>query len=211
MKILLIHGLGRTSFSLRNLEKSLRTEGFETASFGYRAMVEPYDRIVARLQAQIQALGEPYGIVAHSLGGLLARSALSNSQIPTPNHVVMLGPPNQPPRLGALAHRLPPFRLWAGQCGDNLANPRFFEQLPRLTGPYTIIAGTAGWRGRFSPFGDQINDMTIGLDEVRMLAADPVIELPVIHSLMMDNAAVQAAVITAFRGSVEKPVEATRA
>jgi pimeloyl-ACP methyl ester carboxylesterase len=206
MKILLIHGLGRTPFSLRNLGKSLQAKGFETELFGYWAMVEPYARIVARLQTRIQALGEPYGIVAHSLGGLLARSALSNPQIPVPNHVVMLGTPNQPPRMGALAHRFPPFRLWSGQCGDNLANPKFFDQLPRLAGPYMIIAGTAGWRGRFSPFGDQINDMTVGLDEVRMGEADLVIELPVIHSLMMDDPAVQAAVVAALGGqAIGKP------
>lgn len=202
MKILLIHGLGRTSWSLRNLGKSLRAEGFETASFGYRAMVEPYDGIVARLQTRIQGLAEPYGIVAHSLGGLVARSALSPPQIPTPARVVMLGTPNQPPRLGAIAHRFPPFRLWSGQCGDHLANPDFFKQLPRLAGPYTIIAGTRGWRGRFSPFGDQINDMLVGLDEVRMGQADKVIELPVMHSLMMDHPSVQAAVINAFQGCV---------
>jgi pimeloyl-ACP methyl ester carboxylesterase len=206
MKILLIHGLGRTSFSLRNLGKSLRAAGFKTESFGYWAMVEPYDRIVSRLQMRVQGLGEPYGIVAHSLGGLLARSALSHPDLPMPHHVVMLGPPNQPPRMGAMAHRFPPFRLWSGQCGDRLADRRFFEQLPRLTCPYTIIAGTSGWRGRFSPFGEQVNDMTVGLDEVRMLNIDKVIELPVIHSLMMDDPAVQAAVIAAFRGGIERLV-----
>jgi hypothetical protein len=58
------------------------------------------------------------------------------------------------------------------------------------------------WRGRFSPFGDQINDMLVGLDEVRMGQGDQVIELPVMHSLMMDHPAVQAAVINAFQGCV---------
>jgi Alpha/beta hydrolase family len=198
MKILLIHGLGRTPFSLRNLGKSLQAKGFETELFGYWAMVEPYARIVARLQTQIQALGEPYGIVAHSLGGLLARSALSPPSIPNPTQVVLLGTPNQPPRLGAIAHRFAPFRLWSGECGDRLADRQFFATLPPLMGPYTLIAGTRGWRGR-SPFGDQVNDLIVGLDEVRMRPSDPVIELPVIHSLMMDDPAVQAAVVAALR------------
>ena len=163
MKILLIHGLSRTPISLIGLELYLQQAGWTTEQFGYFAVTETFDRIVARLRVRLQKLASQgsYGIVAHSLGGLLARAALGLGSIAWPQHIVMLGTPNQLPRLAPYAWRLLPFRWWTGQCGFNLTNPAFFTSLPVIKSTYTIIAGTAGPRGSWSPFGNELNDEII--------------------------------------------------
>ncbi len=83
MKILLIHGLSRTPLSLLGLEWYLQQTGATTEQFGYIAFAETFERIVERLRVRLQALASKgsYGIVAHSLGGLLTRAALGLGSI----------------------------------------------------------------------------------------------------------------------------------
>jgi hypothetical protein len=206
MKILLIHGLSRTPLSLLSLEWSLKQTGWTTEQFGYIAFAETFDRIVERLRVRLQTLASQgsYGIVAHSLGGLLTRAALGLGSINWPQHIVMLGTPNQLPRLAPHAWRLPPFQWWTGQCGLNLTQQAFFTSLPVIQSPYTIVAGTGGPRGVWSPFGDELNDGIVALSETRLSAQDNIVQLPVMHTLMMNDSRVQKTVRQAFiRGSRE--------
>jgi pimeloyl-ACP methyl ester carboxylesterase len=201
MNILLIHGLSRTPLSLLSLEWYLQKKGWTTEQFGYIAFAETFEAIVERLRVRLQALAGkgPYGIVAHSLGGLLTRAALGLGYIEYPKHIIMLGTPNQPPRLAPHAWRLPPFRWWTGQCGLNLTNQAFFASLPRIECPYTIIAGTAGPRGFLSPFGDELNDGIVALSETRLSHQDEIVQLPVMHTFMMNDSIVQNTVGQAFQ------------
>lgn len=200
MKILLIHGLSRTPLSLLSLEWNLRQTGWTTEQFGYIALAESFDRIVERLRVRLQTLAGQgsYGIVAHSLGGLLTRAALGLGAIEWPQHIVMLGTPNQLPRLAPHAWRLPPFQWWTGQCGFNLTQQGFFASLPGIKSPYTIVAGTAGPRGVWSPFGDELNDGIVALSETRLSIQDNIVQLPVMHTLMMNDSRVQKTVRQAF-------------
>jgi pimeloyl-ACP methyl ester carboxylesterase len=193
MKILLIHGLSRTPLSLLSLERRLYRAGWDTEQFAYVALLESYDAIVARLRDRLQQLQQPYAIVAHSLGGLLLRSALT--QAPAPEQVIMLGTPNRQPRLAAIANRVLLFQWWTGQCGANLDDQSFFATLPALSAPYTIIAGTGGPRGAWSPFGTEINDGIVALSETYLTERDRVLTFPVLHSFMMQHKALQTAIL----------------
>jgi hypothetical protein len=196
MKILFIHGLSRTPLSLLGLELYLQQTGWTTEQFGYLALTESFDRIVERLRVRLQTIASQgtYGIVAHSLGGLLTRAALGLDSIQQPQHIVMLGTPNQLPRLAPHAWRLPPFRWWTDQCGLNLTNPAFFTSLPKLKSSYTIVAGTGGPRGFWSPFGNELNDGIVALSETRLSKSDRIVQLPVMHTFMMNDAQVQKTV-----------------
>ena len=197
MKVLLIHGLSRTPLSLLGLEWYLQQTGCTTEQFAYIAFAETFESIVERLRIRIQKIAskESYGIVAHSLGGLLIRAALGIGSIELPKHIVMLGTPNQLPRLAPHAWRLlPPFRWWTGQCGLNLTNQAFFTSLPGIESPYTILAGTAGPRGSWSPFGDELNDGIVALSETRLSDQDQIVQFPVMHTFMMNNSMVQKTV-----------------
>lgn len=200
MQVLLIHGLARTSLSLLSLEARLRRAGHCTEHFGYFAFLSSFDAIADRLKQRLRTMAEQgnYGIVAHSLGGILTRAALGAGDVPQPEHVVMLGPPNQMPRLAPLAWHVPPFRWYTQQCGFNLTRPEFFEALPHLKAPYTILAGTEGPRGVLSPFGDEVNDGIVALSETRLSPHDEIVQLPVWHTFMMNHVAVQDHVIQAL-------------
>jgi hypothetical protein len=218
VRILLVHGLWRTPLSFARLARRLRRQGHATEQFGYAAVAETYPRIVARLArrlallAQAEAEGAPgaadgaadgYVVIGHSLGGVLLRAALPRVAGPPPRRLIMLGTPNRPPRLARTFSVLRPYRWLLGQCGAHLADPAFYATLPLPTVPYTIVAGTAGPRGRLSPFGDDANDGTVAVRETLVRDDDPVITLPVFHAFMMNHPAVQAEIAHALHASRE--------
>ncbi|MEO0885903.1 MAG: alpha/beta fold hydrolase [Cyanobacteria bacterium J06648_10] len=189
MNILLVHGLGRTPLSMWGLARALQKAGHDTELFGYVTLMQSFDEIADNLRDRLQTLSQPgsYGIVTHSMGGILTRAALANSRFRLPQHVVMLAPPNTSPRAARIANRFFPFRWFANQSGQNMATPAFYDTLPALSCPYTLIAGTLGPTGSFSPFGDEINDLIVGISEIRMKPTDPIVQVPALHSFIMNN------------------------
>ncbi|HET7038384.1 MAG TPA: hypothetical protein VFH97_00770 [Gemmatimonadales bacterium] len=198
MRLLLVHGLGRTPLSMVGLSRHLRRHGYPCRLFGYQAAFRSFAGIVARLRRRLESLaggGAPYGVIGHSMGGLLLRAALPG--LPLPRHFIMLGVPNRPPRLARRVRRIWLYRLVNGDPGQRLADPGFYAELPPPP-PYTIITGTAGPRGRWSPFGDFPNDGLVAVDETLVRDHDRPILLPVGHTFMMARRSVRAAVVEAL-------------
>jgi hypothetical protein len=199
MRVLLIHGLARTPLSLLGLARDLRRDGHQTELVAYSGTLESYHRIVARVRRRFEAAahsGQPYAAVAHSLGGLMVRAALSNwpTQWPLPQNLIMLGTPSRVPRLAQRFHRWWPYRLVNGECGQLLAQPKFFVDLPQPAVPTTVIAGNRGWPRALSLFGGEPNDGVVAVEETHLGAAAALIELPASHTFMMNNRQVRAAV-----------------
>jgi pimeloyl-ACP methyl ester carboxylesterase len=201
MLVLLVHGLGRTPLSLFGLAAALRRAGHRTRFFGYSPTFERLPRIVRRLANLLRSLArvsQPVSLVGHSLGGVLLRLALDEVPELQVHHFIMLGTPNRPPRMARLAWRWLPFRLLTGDCGHLLANAERFAIIPKLRVPFTVIAGTAGPRGRFSPFGNDPNDGVVAVAEATIDHAD-VIQLPVLHTVMMDSRAVRNHIVAMLK------------
>ncbi len=199
MRVLLLHGLGRTPLSLWWLGRDLARAGHIPVLIGYVAALESWARIRARVRRRLEDAAqrdEPYAAVAHSLGGVLLRSALSDwpEPLPLPRRVVMLGTPNHPPRLAARFRRRWAYGLLTGECGRLLAEPPFYHTLAPPRVPCTVVAGTRGWRGRWSPFGADANDGIVAVAETELGAEDPAIRVPVGHTFMMLDQRVRALV-----------------
>lgn len=208
MRVLLVHGLGRTPASLWSLARALRREGHEPELVGYMAAVERFDAIRARVRRRLEAAASrtaPYAAVGHSLGGLLLRSALADwpDTLPLPRRVVMLGTPSSPPRLARRLHRFWPYRVALGETGQLLARPAFFADLPPLPVPGTLVAGVRGLAGRWSPFGDEPNDGIVARSETVLQEGVPVIEVPAAHTFLMNHPAVRRLVTDALRVAVD--------
>ncbi len=199
MRVLLIHGLGRTPLSLLGLARDLRRAGHEPRMCAYVGALESYRAIAARIRRRLQAVaatGAPYAAIGHSLGGVILRSALADwpTGLPLPGCVVMLGTPNQPPRL---ARRFQHWRLYRwinGESGQLLAQPEFFARLPMPAVPFTVIAGTRGWLRRISLFDGEPNDGVVAVAETWLSPPARVFELPASHTFMMNDQQVRALV-----------------
>ncbi|HEX4612131.1 MAG TPA: alpha/beta fold hydrolase [Urbifossiella sp.] len=198
MLVLLVHGLARSPLAMFGLAAALRRAGHHTRFFGYSAALESHPRIVRRLAARLRGLarpGRPVGLVGHSLGGLLLRSALAEVPELRVHHLVTLGTPQLPARGAQVASRWLPFRLYTRDCGRFLATPGV-APVPAV--PYTLVAGTAGPTGRWSPFGDEPNDGLVGVAETRIRPGDAPLLVPTVHTFLMDHPAVRSAVVAAM-------------
>jgi pimeloyl-ACP methyl ester carboxylesterase len=198
MNTLLVHGLGRTPVSLFPLAATLRRAGHRTAFFCYLPTFESVARTVARLVARLRVLARsnrPVALIGHSLGGLLLRLAIPQVPSLRVHQLIMLGSPNQPPRLAARAWRFLPFRLLARDAGHFLATPSRHAALPSPTVPYRLISGNAGPCGRYSPFGDEPNDGVVAVSETRIVPTDLPELFPVWHSVMMNNTVVRRRIV----------------
>jgi len=195
MRVVLVHGLLRTRWSLRRLARALRAEGCQPELFGYVAARESFESIAARLAARLERADGAWCAVGHSLGGLLLRAAIST--LPSErraSRLVQLGTPNVSPRLARRLHRTLPYRVLHGDSGRLLADPERMARLPWPGVPVTVVAGTAGPRGRFSPFGGDPNDGLVAVEETTWPGAERV-ELPVRHTFMMNDREVRRVVL----------------
>jgi hypothetical protein len=122
---------------------------------------------------------------------VVLRAALPGLE-PGPEHLIFLGTPNRPPRLASRLRRFLLYRILCGESGQLLGSLEFYRQLPVPAVPYTIVAGSAGPRGRWSPFGEDANDCLVAVDETKIRPDDRPIVLNVGHTFMMNDERVQA-------------------
>jgi Alpha/beta hydrolase family len=189
MNILLLHGQGRTTNAMRLLGIRLYGLGHHVQYFRYYTRTEKFTEIVERLVHTIKALpyDQPYALVGHSMGGLLARASLPALQDHLPFHLVLLASPSRPPRLAPRAKRNPIYRYLTYDCGQQVANAEFYKVLPMPTIPTTIIAGSGGPRARWLPYGYEANDGAMSVQETYLGPEYEVIQVPSIHTFIMNS------------------------
>ena len=97
--VILLHGLGRTSRSMRAMSEALETRGYRVTSFDYPSGTESVDRLARRLDGLLETCCKRAPVarihfVTHSLGGIVVRYYLATSALPRLGRVVMISPPN---------------------------------------------------------------------------------------------------------------------
>ncbi|WP_020474940.1 esterase/lipase family protein [Zavarzinella formosa] len=205
MKVLLVHGLGRTPDSMFFLARALRREGHHPGYFAYSPTLQSLPKIVNRLAAKLEKLarfGQPVTLIGHSLGGLLLRMAIPKAPGLRVHRLIMLATPNRPPRLAQILLKRGLFRWLTRGCGDLLFSPDTIINLPVPNVPYTLIAGTAGPCGKYSPFGNVANDAVVGIDEVPIRDTDDVLLFPAWHTFIMNDHRVRQVILDALDAPV---------
>ena len=204
MVILLVHGLGRTRRSFFLLSRRLANYGHTPDFFSYSSRTESHDSILARLVTKLQALADTeteVGLVGHSFGGLLLREAIAVVPKLKVRHLVMLGTPNCGARLARALYACIPPRLLSGTCRECLIKEAWFRNLPELSVPYSVVAGTTGWRGPLNPFNGEVNDGAVAVSETLVKSDDNPVLVPSLHTFLMNSRLVYRLIVEKLEGS----------
>jgi hypothetical protein len=172
------------------LAKRLRASGIEPRLFGYCAAFESWDGCRARLRRFIEARMRDgnFLVIGHSLGCVLLRAVIAELEI-KPTACFFMAPPSCACKAARRLSRSPPYRLLTGEMGQLLADAEFMRSLPTPEVPTLIYAGSGGPKGRWSPFGEELNDGILAVSET-LIGDVPVQIVPAIHTLIMNSTSV---------------------
>lgn len=189
-KVIVLHGLGRRSASMRKLGKALEAAGFSVSVLDYPSTSEPIDRLVDILCAKLPETGRLH-FVGHSLGGILSKKLAKRLPEDRRGRVVQIGAPNFGSEMAARA------KVFSPVMGPALAELAPHEGEHHGMVEIGAIGGTAALPAYRHITGiEGENDGKVSLKSA--FGHAPVanrLALPVTHSLMMQDKRVITAVV----------------
>ncbi len=189
--VLLIHGLARTSGSMKKLVEPFEQLGHQVVNVNYPSRKKPIEELstlaVKELGYNHCATGSTVHIVTHSLGGILARYYLAQHELEQLGRVVMLAPPNQGSEVVDNLRNVPGFKLMNGRAGLQIGTDA--NSIPKSLGPVDfdlgVIAGTRTFNPLLSRFLPNPDDGKVSVASTRVEGMRDHIVLPVTHTFMM--------------------------
>lgn len=148
--VILLHGLGRTRYSMKDIALSLAGSGYLVWNESYPSR----DKSVDELAEQAITLGLDYcsagnintvHFVTHSLGGILVRYYLQNHTIDGLGRIVMLSPPNKGSEIVDELREFSLYQYVMGPAGQQLGTDESSlpNQLAPIDGEIGIIIGNS--------------------------------------------------------------------
>lgn len=204
--VFLIHGLGRSSTSMHGLGQVLEKESdCQVAYFEYASTRSSIASHAEALREVISSLPPDIDIcfACHSMGNIVVRHAIADWQkkkdtrsLARVKSFVMLGPPNQGASIARQLSKTGLFGFVTGAGGMELG-PRWDklqENLATPHCPFGIIAGRLPSYIANPLVGDE-GDFVVGVEEAKLDGAVDFLEVPRMHSFIMDDPKVQQATI----------------
>jgi len=192
--VVLLHGLGRVSNSMSELETKLAPAGYGVANILYPSRSQPIDvlAIDAIGRGLAQCRGESTGkihFITHSLGGILLRHYLTDNTIDELGRVVMLGPPNQGSEIVDGLLPVPGFGFIGGPAGVALGTGEgsIIGSLGPIEFDLGIIAGSRNINPLEFLFIAGPSDSIVSIESTKVPGMNAHKILPVTHTFMMRN------------------------
>ena len=188
--VILIHGLVRSSKSMRTLARRLEldAEGLQTFGFTYPSTRVDIAQAARYLNSAIESLEgiERIHFVAHSMGGLVVRAWAAEHSDPRIGRLVMIATPNQGAELADRFERNTVYRVVFGAAGQQLtrAEDGFIAKLPAPEFEFGVIAGGNGGSG-YNPLIPGDNDGTVSVDSTRLPGAADFVVVDRLHTFIV--------------------------
>jgi pimeloyl-ACP methyl ester carboxylesterase len=190
--VVILHGLGRTRYSMRRIDRALTDAGLCTARLDYPSTRRGIAAHAQTVAGVLDTMPTPtrLSFVTHSLGGLIVRKMLEATAPwrESVHRVVMLAPPNQ----GAVLARTldnPVLRTVMG--------PSFVELVEGITEslavpdvPISIFAGRVG---------NTDTDGLVKIEETKLETMSEHHVVPSVHTFVMNHPAAIAGSVSFLR------------
>ncbi|MBD3667861.1 MAG: lipase [Kangiella sp.] len=196
--VILIHGMGRTRFSMRSLEKYFKDEGYQVINESYDSRSKTIETIavehIGQLLSSIDSDEyEAIHFVTHSLGGIMLRYYLSHHSINKLGRIVMIAPPNQGSEVAELYKDKLWYKLATGKPGQQLYinNNPLLEQLKPVPADVGIMIGTKSSDPWFNHAFAGPHDGKVSVESARLPEMKDFITVDHGHTFIMNNKKVQ--------------------
>jgi triacylglycerol lipase len=206
--VVLLHGLGRTAFSMSALALDLRASGFVVVNQNYPStrkswpeLAQVVDRAVARCQDK--APGAAVNFVTHSMGAIVLRQyfadvhASTTFTLPKLGRAVLLGPPNHGSEIVDAWGKRWWFRGILGRSGSSLCTDQNAPPalLPSLPMAFAVIAGGSATKNILLPQVPLPNDGKVSVASTRLDGMQDFITVPVGHTWLPQAKSVRKLVL----------------
>ena len=201
--VVLLHGLGRSGWSLKRVEWALRDAGYHVVNFDYPSRDLPIERIAGeKLAPLLRTLplkpGAKVHFVTHSMGGIVLRCYLRDHPLPQLGRIVMLAPPNAGSEVTDHLLHTWLYRTVNGPAGQQLGT----DGLPRTLGPAPgetgVIAGSYSLNPLFSSWMKGPNDGKVSMARTQLEGLTDFLTVPYSHTWLMWRKPVIRQILVSF-------------
>lgn len=193
--VILLHGLGRSAWSMQRLARFFRAQGYVVWCKTYPSRRHTIETLAEQVFAEVfsdKRVQECKNIhfVTHSLGGVLLRQWFQGRRRSERiGRVVMLGAPNQGSEVTDFFRHWPLYQWLTGPAGSQLGTreddvPKALEAIDLEIG---VIAGTRSADPWFKSLFDGEHDGKVSVSSARLTEMADFLTLPVGHTVMMWN------------------------
>ena len=190
--VVLLHGLGRTRWSMKGLERALAAEGYRVINVSYPSTRFCIEDVAGHCLGDLlqQRASDPTAkihFVTHSLGGIVLRQYLHEHKLENLGRVVMLAPPNQGSELADRFHHSIVHRFLTGPAGLELGTGpcSLPNRLGRAAFEVGIIAGDRSVNPWFSTWIPGPDDGKVSVRRARLEGMKDFLVVHHSHTWMM--------------------------
>lgn len=188
--VVLLHGLGRTSHSMAQLEKSLLNGGYDVVNDNYPSRSKPVNELIQAVESGIEKCrlfhSTKIHFVTHSLGGILVRAYFQHRTIAEAGRIVMLAPPNHGSEIADVYSRKWWYRYFTGPAGQELGTGKdgISQSFNALALDVGVIAGTKSIDPWFASVMAKPNDGKVSVESAKLTEMRDFITVPYTHTFM---------------------------
>jgi triacylglycerol lipase len=155
--LVLLHGLGRTRYSLWPVAREAMRRSYRVHNLGYPSRRDSIEQLAESVGKRVLELAGEDGqvdVVTHSMGGIVLRAAVAAGTLPAAcvRRVVMMAPPNHGSELADRLRDYLVYRLALGPAGQQIGTSDDSVPLRLPPPPFEvgIIAGRRSTNPLFS-------------------------------------------------------------
>lgn len=210
--VIVLHGLGRTAWSMSRIEAALSDENYLVWNEGYPSTsdnIETLSDTTIKEGLKFCSANNTSAthFVTHSLGGILVRQYLQHNSIENIGRIVMLSPPNQGSEVADLLNDYTLYQLVLGPAAGQLGTGEgsLISQLKPVKGEIGIITGDNSSDPWFSPVIPGEDDGKVSVESAKLEEMSDFITVHNGHTFIMrDDSVINQILYFLKHGSFNK-------
>jgi triacylglycerol lipase len=203
--VILLHGMGRTAFSMQPMEKYLQEHGYLTINRSYpstsRTIEEIANNIIPEYIEECKKEANKIHFVTHSLGGIIIRYYLQSNSLPEGSRVVLLCPPNKGSEIADRLRDSAWYKWLTGPAGQQITTdsnsvPNKLKSIACDVGVITGKRTLEPWFSRLIPGED---DGKVSVENARLAEMKDFLVVDHSHTFIMNSDDVKKQVVNFLR------------